>query len=66
MRDAISAIRAQLPTEMKEPIVQRFDPTQLPIVSLALTSSTLTPAQLTRLADPTIGASCAPSPASRR
>jgi HAE1 family hydrophobic/amphiphilic exporter-1 len=55
VRDAISAVRAQLPTEIIEPIVQRFDPTQMPIVSLALTSLTLTPAQLTQIADQTIG-----------
>src|SRR5215213_5253994 len=55
VRDAISAVRAQLPTEIIEPIVQRFDPAQQPIVSLALTSLTLTPAQLTQIGDQTIG-----------
>ena len=55
VRDAISAVRAQLPAEMLEPIIQRFDPNSLPIVSLALTSSVLTPTQLTQLADQTIG-----------
>jgi HAE1 family hydrophobic/amphiphilic exporter-1 len=55
VRDAISAVRAQLPTEIIEPIIQRFDPSQQPIVSLALTSVTLTPAQLTQIADQTIG-----------
>src|SRR5436190_18206440 len=55
VRDAISAVRAQLPTEIVEPIVQRFDPAQQPIVSLALTSLTLTPAQLTQIGDQTIG-----------
>ena len=55
VRDAISAVRAQLPTEIVEPIIQRFDPTSQPIVSLALTSLTLTPAQLTQIADQTIG-----------
>jgi HAE1 family hydrophobic/amphiphilic exporter-1 len=54
VRDAISAVRAQLPAEMLEPIVQRFDPNTLPIVSLALTSSTLTTLQLTQLADQVI------------
>jgi hydrophobic/amphiphilic exporter-1 (mainly G- bacteria), HAE1 family len=54
VRDAISAVRAQLPTEIIEPIIQRFDPSSLPIVSLALTSLTLTPAQLTQIADQTI------------
>ncbi len=56
VRDAISAVRGQLPQEILEPIIQRFDPNQLPIVSLALTSPTLTPAQLTTIADQTIGA----------
>jgi hydrophobic/amphiphilic exporter-1 (mainly G- bacteria), HAE1 family len=55
VRDAIAAVRAQLPTEIIEPIVQRFDPAQQPIVSLALTSLTLSPAQLTQIADQTIG-----------
>src|SRR5215212_5248684 len=55
VRDAISAVRAQLPTEIVEPIVQRFDPAQQPIVSLALTSLTLTPAQLTQIGDEVIG-----------
>jgi HAE1 family hydrophobic/amphiphilic exporter-1 len=54
VRDAISAVRAQLPTEIIEPIIRRFDPSSLPIVSLALTSLTLTPAQLTQIADQTI------------
>ena len=51
IRDAISAVRSQLPAEILEPIIQRFDPNQLPIVSLALTSTVLTPPQLTQLAD---------------
>jgi HAE1 family hydrophobic/amphiphilic exporter-1 len=55
VRDAISAVRAQLPAEIVEPIIQRFDPAALPIVSLALTSPSLTPAQLTQIADQTIG-----------
>jgi HAE1 family hydrophobic/amphiphilic exporter-1 len=54
LRDAISAKRADLPLEMKEPIVQKFNDTDRPIVSMALSSSTLSQAELTRLADPTI------------
>ena len=54
IRDAISAVRMQLPAEILEPIIQRFDPNQLPIVSLALTSTVLSTPQLTALADPTI------------
>ncbi|HEX7020924.1 MAG TPA: efflux RND transporter permease subunit [Gemmatimonadaceae bacterium] len=55
IRDAISAVRSQLPAEIIEPIVQRFDPNQLPIVSLALTSTVLSTPQLTQLADESIG-----------
>src|SRR5437764_3898551 len=54
LRDAISAKRADLPLEMKEPIIRKFNDTDRPIVSLALSSSTLSQAELTRLADPTI------------
>ena len=54
IRDAISGIRNDLPTEMKEPIIKKFNDTDLPIVSLALASERLSPAELTRLADPGI------------
>ena len=54
LRDAISAKRADLPLEMKEPIVQKFNDTDRPIVSMALSSTVLSQAELTRLADPTI------------
>ena len=54
LRDAISAKRADLPVEMKEPIIKKFNDTDRPIVSLALSSTTLNQAELTRLADPTI------------
>jgi HAE1 family hydrophobic/amphiphilic exporter-1 len=54
LRDAVSIKRADLPTEMKEPIIQKFNDTDRPIVSLALSSTTLNQAELTRLADPTI------------
>src|SRR6201986_4123208 len=54
VRDAISTIRADLPPEMKEPIVSKFNNTDRPIVSVAISSTTLAPAELTRLADPGI------------
>src|SRR5687768_5262005 len=54
LRDAISAKRADLPLEMEEPIIRKFNDTDRPIVSLALSSTTLSQAELTRLADPTI------------
>jgi len=54
IRDAISTIRADLPEEMKEPIIKKLSDTDRPIVSLALSSEKLTAAELTRLADPGI------------
>ncbi|MFL5505925.1 MAG: efflux RND transporter permease subunit, partial [Gemmatimonadales bacterium] len=54
IRDAISGIRNDLPTEMEEPIIKKFNDTDLPIVSVALSSDRLSPAELTRLADPGI------------
>jgi len=54
VRDAISGIRSDLPDEMKEPIIRRLDPNDLPIVSATLSSPTMDAAALTRLADPGI------------
>ena len=54
IRDGISAIRSDLPVELKEPVISKFNDTDRPVVSLALTSTTLEQAQLTRLADPQI------------
>ena len=54
IRDAISAKRNDLPVEMEEPIIRRFSPNDFPIVQISLTSTTLTPPQLTRIADPGI------------
>jgi len=52
IRDKISAIRSDLPIEMKEPVLTRFDPADQPIVQLSLNSSTLDAPALTRIADP--------------
>jgi hydrophobic/amphiphilic exporter-1 (mainly G- bacteria), HAE1 family len=54
VRDAISSIRNDLPAEMEEPILRKFDPADMPIVSLVLSSKTMSPAELTLLADPGI------------
>ena len=54
IRDKISEIRRDLPSEMEEPVLTRFDPNDLPIVSLTLSSGSRSPAELTRLADPEI------------
>ncbi len=54
IRDAISTKRQDLPQEMEEPILRRFNETDAPIVTLSLFSTSLTPAQLTQIADPGI------------
>jgi HAE1 family hydrophobic/amphiphilic exporter-1 len=51
VRDAIAGVRGQLPQEILDPVIAKFDPSSLPIVSLALTSSVLTPPELTQLAE---------------
>jgi hydrophobic/amphiphilic exporter-1 (mainly G- bacteria), HAE1 family len=52
IRDAINLKRNDLPPEMKEPILQKFSPTDVPIVTLSLSSTELSSPQLTLLADP--------------
>ena len=54
IRDEISGIRNELPPEMEEPILTRFDPADIPIVSMTLSSPALSGPELTRLADPAI------------
>ena len=54
IRDKISEIRNELPAEMEEPILTRFNPADLPIMSLVLSSKQMAGPELTRLADPEI------------
>jgi HAE1 family hydrophobic/amphiphilic exporter-1 len=54
IRDQISGIRNDLPIEMKEPVLTRFDPSDQPIVSLTLSSTALRGPELTRMADPDV------------
>ena len=51
VRNAIASVRYKLPVEMREPILQRIDPAAQPIMQLALSSSSLTHAELSRLAE---------------
>src|SRR5512144_3158035 len=50
-RAKISSIRRELPDGMKEPVIQKLDFNALPVISLAVTSETLAPRELTTLAD---------------
>ena len=54
IRDAIGTKRQDLPQEIEEPILKKFSPTDAPIVTLSLFSTSLTPPQLTQIADPMI------------
>jgi HAE1 family hydrophobic/amphiphilic exporter-1 len=54
VRAKIEGIAAELPEDIEDPLVQRFDPSEIPIVSLALRSSTRSLRELTDLADESI------------
>ena len=54
IRDSIATVRDKLPTEMKEPYLQRFDPSAQPVMNIALHSETLPPMELSRIADQVI------------
>ncbi|MBC7452963.1 MAG: efflux RND transporter permease subunit, partial [Massilia sp.] len=54
VRNAIAAVRYKLPIEMREPILRRVDPSAQPIMTLALSSTTLSHADISRLAGDTL------------
>ena len=54
VRAAIERIRRDLPDDIEQPVVQKFDPAAQPILSLALGSQTMPLPRLTTLADETI------------
>ena len=54
IRTRIESIRRELPQDIEPPLVQKFDPAALPIISLAIASPNLPLVQLTTLADETI------------
>ena len=51
VRAKIATVRAELPADIEEPLVQTFDPAAQPIVSLAVSSSETPIQDLTSLAD---------------
>ncbi len=51
VRNAIGAVRYKLPTEMREPVVQRIDIAKQPIMQLSLSSTRMSHAALSRLAE---------------
>jgi len=54
VRNAIAAVRYKLPIEMREPVLWRFDPSQDPVVNLALSSTTQSHTEISRLAEDTL------------
>ena len=51
--DKVGAIRGQLPQDSEEPVISRYDPQAMPIVSLAVTGD-LTMRELSKIVDDTI------------
>ncbi|NRR31397.1 efflux RND transporter permease subunit [Oxalobacteraceae bacterium] len=51
IRNAIASVRYKLPTEMREPILQRIDPAAQPVMQLALSSTSQSHAEISRLAE---------------
>ncbi|MFZ6777135.1 efflux RND transporter permease subunit [Undibacterium sp. Ji83W] len=54
VRNVISGLRYKMPTEMREPMIRRWDPGSQPIVNMALSSSKQTHAEISRLAEDTL------------
>ncbi len=54
VRTKIESIRAELPADIEEPLVLRFDPDEIPIMSLALRSERQSRRELTTLAEETL------------
>ena len=50
----VSSIRRELPTEMEDPVIRRFDPNDRPIMSIAIQSDARPIRELTDLADEVI------------
>ncbi|MBK9071880.1 MAG: efflux RND transporter permease subunit [Myxococcales bacterium] len=54
IRDRIDLVRNDLPSQVEEPMLYKFSFSDFPIVSLTLASATLSLAELTALADPSL------------
>jgi HAE1 family hydrophobic/amphiphilic exporter-1 len=51
VRNAIGSVRHKLPIEMREPVLTRMDPGSQPIMDMALSSTTQSHAEISRLAE---------------
>src|SRR6185436_10126427 len=54
VREKVQMVRAAFRPEIKEPLIQRFNPDDQPIVSIAVRSSIRAPRELTTIADQTV------------
>ncbi|MDB5935538.1 MAG: acriflavin resistance protein [Massilia sp.] len=54
VRNAIAGVRYKLPLEMREPTITRWDTSAQPIMNLALSSTSMSHAELSRLAEDTL------------
>ena len=51
VREKLARVKPDLPTDAKDPLIERIDPADRPILSLALSSDTMSMRDLTELAD---------------
>src|SRR5688572_16502242 len=51
IRNSIASVRYKLPVEMREPVLFHVDPSAQPVMQIALSSSTQTHAEISRLAE---------------
>jgi HAE1 family hydrophobic/amphiphilic exporter-1 len=54
VRSKVSALRREFPTGVEEPVIERLDPADLPIISLSVISPQLSPKELTTLTEKVI------------
>ncbi len=54
IRGKVASIRGELPREIEEPIVQRIDPGEMPVISVSVNAPGLAPQAATQLADKVI------------
>jgi HAE1 family hydrophobic/amphiphilic exporter-1 len=54
VRSKINALRRDFPTGVEEPVIERLDPSDLPVLSLSVASEQLSPKQLTSLVEKVI------------
>jgi HAE1 family hydrophobic/amphiphilic exporter-1 len=54
VRSKVSALRRDFPAAVEEPVIERMDPADLPVLSLSVTSPLLNPKQLTSMAEKVI------------